>query len=286
MTVLGKILVFVNLVFSVLVGGLVVVVFTARTNYAAALDQSEKMRQLEYSLAQAKLNEVKQIKAEFAVREGDLKGTIAKLQKDLQTQVDVNKSLNDKVQTEVVQAQTYETGKNSSQNEIVRRQADVTEMKKRLDDQVTKNTELVKDNVRLTQDALTAQIESKAALERAQNLEEQYKHLATMYAKGQGTGGAIPPRSFMGPGGQVNPPPEKIEGQVVKLNGTLLQLSAGSDVGLREGHTLELYRLSPKALYLGRVRITDVGPKVAVATPVGRLHSEPQIGDQFASQIK
>jgi hypothetical protein len=59
-----------------------------------------------------------------------------------------------------------------------------------------------------------------------------------------------------------------------------------SDSGLKVGHTLELFRLSPRPQYLGMVRITDVRAKEAVAVPVAKLSSEPQVGDKFASQIK
>lgn len=285
MTVLGKILVFVNLVFSVLVGGLVVVVFTARTHYADALKKSEDMRKLDHSLAEAKMREVGQIKAEYTANEAKWKGALAKVEKDLQTQIAQNKSLTDKIQTEVVAAQTYETTKNAAKNEIERRNSAETEALKRLEDQVTKNTELVKTNVQLTQDALTAQIQEKAALERAENLEKQFQDLAKEYARTRGASGTITPTAFTTNGGK-NPPQDKIEGQVVKMSGTLLQLSAGSDVGLKVGHTLELFRLDPKPLYIGTVRITAVDPKGAVAAPQGKLLSEPQIGDQFASQIK
>jgi len=83
-----------------------------------------------------------------------------------------------------------------------------------------------------------------------------------------------------------NPPAEKIEGQVSKAQGGLLQLSIGSDVGLKVGHTLEMFRLGEKATYLGTVRVTDVEAKTAVAAPVGKLNAEPQAGDKVASQIK
>lgn len=83
-----------------------------------------------------------------------------------------------------------------------------------------------------------------------------------------------------------NPPAAKIEGEVTKVQGGLLQLSIGSDVGLKVGHTLELFRLAEKPMYLGTVRVTDVEAKTAVATPVGKLTAEAQTGDKVASQIK
>jgi len=283
MTVLGKILVFVNLVFSVVVGGLVVVVFTARTNYAVALQAEKDQRKLDQGAVQAKIREVDQLRIDLKKENTDLAGKLAKLEAELATQVAVNASIRDKIGSEV--------GDDAKENAIktaVKREVDVARageqaMKKRFEDAVEKNTALVKENSRLTQDTLTAQIEAKSLQERLDNLEKQYKYFVANYAKNGGNSGG----QVGAPGGPPkNPPAEKIEGQVVKMNAGLLQLSAGSDAGLKVGHTLELFRLDPKPQYLGLVRITDIEAKVAVAVPVGKLLAEPQAGDQFASQIK
>jgi uncharacterized phage infection (PIP) family protein YhgE len=61
------------------------------------------------------------------------------------------------------------------------------------------------------------------------------------------------------------PPPEDVRGEVkeVGANG-LLAISIGSDQGLLRGHTLEVYRLDPKPQYLGKMRILEVEPGQAV----------------------
>src|SRR5262249_21071876 len=67
-----------------------------------------------------------------------------------------------------------------------------------------------------------------------------------------------------------NPPPGYVEGIITKLDSkdkTLVQISIGSDVGVNVDNTLEVYRLAPKAEYLGRIKILESTPHAAV----GRL---------------
>ncbi len=87
-------------------------------------------------------------------------------------------------------------------------------------------------------------------------------------------------------GGQKNPPPEGIEGQVKALDkeSGLLTISVGSDAGLTEGYTLEVYSLNP-AKYKGTVRVLQVSATEAVCKPVGRSLAAIQSGDRVASKI-
>lgn len=281
MTVLGKILVFVNLIFSVVVGGLVVVVFTARTHYADALKKEQEWRKLDQGVAMAKEKELVALKAEFAKVETDLKAEKKKVELDLETVSNNYKSLQDKVKTDTMQANTLQITKDANKTDVERRNADVLAMKDRLDAEVKKNTQLVLENAQLTQDTLSAQIQYKAAEEMLKNLESQYQFVAKELAR---RGGGSAPLASLNPNSK-NPPSEKIEGQVTKMDGAILQLSVGSDSGLKKNQTLELFRLGPKPVYLGTVRITDVVAKASVAMPVGKLNDVARIGDQVASHI-
>ncbi len=88
------------------------------------------------------------------------------------------------------------------------------------------------------------------------------------------------------PEGKKNPPPEQVEGLVKALEADsgLLTISVGSDAGLAEGHTLEVYSLSP-AKYKGTVRVLKVSATEAVCKPVGRSLAAIQSGDRVASKI-
>jgi hypothetical protein len=87
--------------------------------------------------------------------------------------------------------------------------------------------------------------------------------------------------------GAKNPPPEQVEGVIKSVDkGGLVKVSLGSDAGLAKGHTLEVFRLKPKPVYVGTVRILEVTATEAVGRPVGRMRAPPQEGDNVISTIR
>jgi hypothetical protein len=88
-----------------------------------------------------------------------------------------------------------------------------------------------------------------------------------------------------GPRGKV-PPSERVEGQITKVSPQgLVVVSIGSDAGLAKGQTLEVFRLAPKPMYLGTLRIMEVKPKEAVGQPVGKVLQPLQVGDRVAARL-
>jgi DNA repair exonuclease SbcCD ATPase subunit len=83
---------------------------------------------------------------------------------------------------------------------------------------------------------------------------------------------------------EPNPPAAKLEGKVSKVAGRLVELNLGTDHGLKEGHTLEVYRLDPMPKYIGRIRITDARHTMAVGRMIGK--ELPKEGDQVTSKLK
>lgn len=79
----------------------------------------------------------------------------------------------------------------------------------------------------------------------------------------------------------------KIEGKVTKVSATeksLVAISIGSDDGLKENMTLEVYRLSPNPEYVGKVRLVIVKENSAV----GRMtttNGQVKPGDRVAASI-
>jgi hypothetical protein len=85
-----------------------------------------------------------------------------------------------------------------------------------------------------------------------------------------------------------NPPAKDVEGviKLVDAGSGLVTISLGSDAGLVKGNTLEVFRLTPTAKYLGTVQVVDTKPTEAVCRPVGRMPGAPQVGDRVASRLK
>jgi hypothetical protein len=88
-----------------------------------------------------------------------------------------------------------------------------------------------------------------------------------------------------------NPPSNYVKGRIDKINsqdGTLVEISVGSDQGLKEGHTLQVYRLSPEPRWLGMIRIRDAREHASVGKLVPGVSGNRgglQVGDIVASSI-
>jgi len=83
---------------------------------------------------------------------------------------------------------------------------------------------------------------------------------------------------------QVYGIPPRLEGVVKIVNQGLIEVSLGYDEGLREGHTVEIYRGSK---YLGRAIVRKTEPDKAVAEILkGYLKGSIQEGDKVATRTK
>jgi predicted nucleic acid-binding Zn-ribbon protein len=85
---------------------------------------------------------------------------------------------------------------------------------------------------------------------------------------------------------RTNAPP--VEGVVLKIDpqGKLVEISIGSDDGLRKGHRLHVYRVKPQGRFVCTIEITQVDPDQAVARIVPNLkQGNPQEGDLVATRI-
>ncbi len=82
--------------------------------------------------------------------------------------------------------------------------------------------------------------------------------------------------------------PPRVSGRVMAaLEGGLIEISLGSDVGLRKGHLLEVYRIAGgQSTYVGRVEVVDVRPDKAVCKIDPKFqNSNVMVGDRVASKI-
>jgi hypothetical protein len=85
---------------------------------------------------------------------------------------------------------------------------------------------------------------------------------------------------------QTNAPP--VEGVILKVDnqGKLVEISIGSDDGLRKGHRLHVYRVKPQGKFVCTIEITNVDPDQAVARIIPNLkQGNPQEGDLVATRI-
>jgi hypothetical protein len=284
MTVLGKILAFVNLLFSLAVGALIVFAFVARTNWHDAFEQQKKETilanttvstlQKDWEKTQGELKSSQEseqtVKRQAGVREGDLNQRI--------------KQLDDSLAAERAKVQNVNNALNSNVIELQSRQREVENLKLLM----AQRDELMKQKEAQNEQAKNLQtqyeIERNAEHERNVNLLAQLEKLSKDLQKAQQNGGGTGSSAVAA---RKNPPAEDIEGLVKATDpqSGLLTLTIGSDAGLAKGNTLEVYRLKPEPAYLGTIEVLMVRHDQAVAKPLTRLKGQIQVGDTVASNI-
>jgi hypothetical protein len=155
---------------------------------------------------------------------------------------------------------------------------EATRLEQQLKEAQARIASLLKEVKLLREKAIAAEIKEKSSRNRVADLEKQVQRLTAELARlkgGKGPGGAPPAN---------HPPAEDVEGLVTEVKDGKIRISIGSDAGLVKGHTLEVFRTSPNAKYLGRLRVVKVEAKEATCEAMGKK-VEVQKGDRVASRI-
>lgn len=283
MTFVGKILVILIMVFSMLFLAFSVVVFSTEKNWKAERDKLKA----DLTTEQGKLNtasaEVDEAKKALDAAKADF----AQQTKALGAQIESLKAQIASKETEVVQ--TRDTAGRSSETlqaalrEAESRRAETDKLREQLsavqqlaNEYKITQTEL-NDQIRLLQRQLETATRNNADLrERAGAfaMELRKNGLSDDFTQIRG----------------VNTVPPDVEGEVkrVDASGQRVEITIGSDDGLVVGHELEVYRTQPTPEYLGRVRIDAVDPDQAVASVIGKTIQGKKIqeGDHVAPKIR
>jgi len=288
MNVTGKILVILNLVFAVVVGGFLVVDFATRTNWRDAYfklrDEMKVADANQRTYGQTEANVFAQNKRLSAERDTarkealDLQDVIRAKDANHKVEMDgADKRATDAVLSmQIALAEKERLNKEHeallvviSQREkrIVEQQADIVKYR---------NAAVSEESARrATQDRLDQ------ALTRNAELEKSIVKMNSGVASSEGR-----PET-----GKANPPSVYVKGEIEAIHAQdtgLVQLNVGSDKGLKPNQTLEAYRTEPQPLYLGLIRIVDVQPHTAVGRleRVGSAGRTPlRVGDIVASTL-
>ncbi len=287
MTAVGKILVFLNLVFSLVVGGFVVAIYVARAHWVEEYKKLEAQNTVLVASAKTYQSEADKAKQEAAAQLTKKDAELKSVQQDRDVALNTITQLRrEKEQLEAKSRQ--ESAQTSAYTvEVGKRQEDVSQLRDTLRKERENNNTLVKKNAELTDKATVAQIEAQAFKEQANRVEKQLQQMAKDVARLRANGGSTTTARMNG----KNPPPDNVEGLVkdTDTRSNLMTITIGSDAGLTKGHTLELFRVntaSPsQSRYLGTVRVLEAEHHQAVVQPVGRLSAPPQRGDTVASRI-
>lgn len=288
MNVMGKILVILNFVFALAVGGFLVVDFATRTNWHDSFRNLEKeMRAAEahwrtMSETVAKYeNNLKNLqqqrdaaRTELVNAKDQFAADLAKFEAKL-----INAELQARDAEDAAKTAIAEKVRLTKENENL-----LTVLKQRDGIIVQLQEEIVKTR----NHAIAMENQVKIVQDRNEQLLERNRILEKELVKKNAPEAEVEAVVVRG---KPNPPSVYVEGKIDAVHAEdngLVRLNVGSDKGLMKNQTLEVYRVNPP-LYLGMIRITEVQPHHSfgrherVGTNVNRVPL--RVGDIVASSI-
>ena len=316
MTAVGKILVFFNLIFSLVVGAFVVVVYISQTHWASQYKDLEQRYAVanasnaayQKQLAQAQdytntfnkevLNKIaadKDLNAQVGLADADdFTVKLDKIKKTLKAALDDAKDKAQKLKDkgdELTAAQSkldaQDAALSGARAEADKHQAETEDTRKRLAAEEKKSLEMITELGKEHDQMVKYKIDFDTANLRAQQLEKENDKLARDNQRLVANNGTpVASRTKDG----LNPPLDSVEGQISEVDPSgLIRITIGSDAGLTKGNTLEVYRLNTlvpdQSKYLGRIKLIEVRNTEAVGQLMGRPAAPPQAGDTVSSRI-
>jgi hypothetical protein len=280
MTVLGKILVFVNLVFSLLTAGLIVMVYTTRTNWASAFGKQAATvaivrAQMDAEYAEAdKVVKAKEAEFQRVTREKQEQTTLlTKAQSDLAA-----------ARQEISQITTAQGSgdavKQAQAEELKRRKDEAEKLTALVTEREQKIHEIDQQMSKLRNEKVSFQIQYESARARNDELLKQIQAKEQELARSRDPGrGATMTQA-------PTPVPENFRGSVKALQGDLATITPGSDAGAAVGSVLQVYRLQPRPEYLGTLVIRAVTPHEAVGQLQGPKKNQVKVNDEVAARLQ
>jgi hypothetical protein len=288
MNIIGKILVILNLIFALVVGGFLVIDFAARNDWKKnyedlkrEIDVTRKNTDASSDTLTKLNNEVKRVRAEADKLKQDLidQELLSKAQLESQKQ---------KTQEEIDRAKEADLNTQKAIAEVNR----LKEENKALTETVQTRDKTVlalqDDNKKFRAEAIAQEAVAKQTQARNESLLEQIQDLLRRLRLREA---GVAEGSLIRDPNAPNPPSTYVQGRIEKIDPkdrTYVQISLGSDQGLKLNHTLEVFRLGADAQYLGRIRIVDAKEH----TSLGRLERGSTssnrilaVGDIVASSI-
>jgi hypothetical protein len=286
---MGKMLVIINLVAALLVAGFLVFDFATRTNWKQAWEKAQEETQASRANTAAEKKSTRKAQAKLALAQTELEKAKKELkdereryQKDLRNQETLTHDQKESSTKSDAVASASTAESERMQKEIQLRREEVADRDKTI--------RSLQDQVKLYVGRAVAAENSVNVLKaRLQAMLSQVETMGKKLARLEVEGGSAT-RVVRNPNAK-NPPSVYVRGSVTGIvrDKGLVEVSIGSDDGVNENHTLEVYRLRPKPEYLGTIKILDAHHHKAVGrllkTPAGIRHSAIVKGDEVASKI-
>jgi hypothetical protein len=288
MNTIGKILVILNLVFALVVGGFLVIDFGTRTNWRTAYENlkremlvGETNINTSGKTLQELNNQVRRVEADNA----ELKQRLADEAKVHQAKLNEHKvQLNDAI----MQAKDADLNAQKAINQKDTLKEEVKALTNTVQNRDQMLLDLQEKNKHLRTEAIAKEAMANTTQERNQGLLAKIQELERKIAlRDAGVGGD---KAFAKDPSAPNPPTNYVKGRIEAIdsvNSKLVTISVGTDHGLKQDQTLEVFRMSPQPLWLGRIRIVDAREHAAVGRLVPGVGNRGglKVGDIVASSI-
>lgn len=288
MNIVGKILVLLNLVFAVATGGFLVVDFATRTNWKRYAEGLER----ELAIAEASSNAAAQTRIELDRQAKKAKSeieTVRQSLKDKETELKAQILIVEhKVTEEELKAKDADATAQSALAEATRLKAEAKDLLATIQKREKDLLDIQAKNKDLRDFAAGKERLWQITQDRNEKLLKDIEELMQKNLASEKTTDKLGPFDP----NALNPPPVNVKGVIEKViakDPGLVEISIGSDQGLKMYHTLEVFRLNGKSEYLGTIRIMDVGHHRSV----GRLMRSSYVvsrgplreGDRVATKL-
>jgi hypothetical protein len=287
MNTMGKILVFVNFFFALVIGGFMVIDFARRTNWRAAFDNANAQLRIAHNNTETLAESNRKVLAE-----------VNKLSAALANQERKAKAEADDLRNKLAAEKNSRSVSEQNSNKLLAQYNDAVAESKRRAEEIANLGKAIKSRdqtiVALEEDRSKLKAEAIGALNNMANAQERNMSLLAqvreqqkeLYRLSNSAGSAVKGATTR------RPPLNFVKGAIERLDPkdkSLVQLNVGSDQGLAEGNTLEVYRLKPNPEYLGTLVIVDARPHQAVArllpSEFRSRRTELRVGDEVASKL-
>jgi len=282
MTHVGKILVIVIMVFSLIFLALSTVVFTTEVNWKKQVtDLTAKKKTVE--------DERDRLKRSLGDQEVKLNQALAAAKKDeeenrakIKTLTDDNTRRQTEITTQRTSVETALQEVKKAQDEAQSRIEEANVLRQNLQTVQNQRDEFRLSKTELDQQIIILKRELEVAQNNNKNLRERVALLDSVIRKA----GLNSDTADI----KVLQHPPDVEGEVTKVDakGSTMEISIGKDDGLVEGLELVVYRTKPSPEYLGKVRVVSVDPDQAVVRVIGKpyLGKKIQEGDSVSTKVR
>jgi chromosome segregation ATPase len=294
MTTLGKILVFLVFVAALALGGLMVFVAKTSPSWKEAVEQRDDYIKVLKANAEADrdsrekwVKEYEKMKQLLDTKMIEAQAVQDRLKAEMEANAKQVKEADDQVKFAAANSAKAQAEAKRLQDEVKQQLVVLQEREKTI-------IKLQSEIVTAINDAQAAKQDSQNAIARAEGLLAQVREKEVLIAKllKKDQPDKVATARVTDPN-YTNPPPVYVKGTIKEVDEKdkkLVRITRGSDDGLRKDQTLEVYRMNPKAEYLGRLLIVDVDFRTAIGRFVPQPGATGQVtlvpGDEVASKLR